>query len=241
MPQLRILIADDDPKVYETFSRWLSVAKKPWILEAASNGQKALAALQKRKFDITILGYRMPGLTGLEVLKTITRQGILTKVIMLTGFVTHKVAFQAAKLGAVDFLLKPVLPAELSKRIEEVLRTMCPPPHILAEKLDGLLKTDFNKPTLTFADVYRHFGISKSYASKLFREHLETSFTQRLAYHRLEHAKHLLTTTEHPIYLISELCGFKNPARFSTTFSKIEGVSPKKFRQISGPEDKKWT
>jgi AraC-like DNA-binding protein len=84
-----------------------------------------------------------------------------------------------------------------------------------------------------------HFGLSKSYVWKLFKG-LNATFTQRLAFHRVEKAKNLLLQTNEPIYVIAELCGFRNQSRLSEVFFRVVGESPKRFRQHYRPDEIDW-
>jgi DNA-binding NtrC family response regulator len=82
----------------------------------AANGQQALAACERRHFDVAIVDMNMPGLSGLELLERLKSANYETEVIMLTGQGTIETAVQAMKLGAVDFLTKPFPLPDLEQR-----------------------------------------------------------------------------------------------------------------------------
>ena len=101
----RVLIVDDEPMLRRTMSDRL----KFWdcTTEEAANGEDALALLAKSSFDLVLLDIKMPGINGLEVLRTMRERKDLTDVVVLTAHASVEAAVEAVKNGAVDFLLKP--------------------------------------------------------------------------------------------------------------------------------------
>ena len=89
------------------------LAGKPYQVDTASSGNEALDFMKKAFFDIVILDLKMPGLSGMEVLKKIKEDNPETIVIVITGFATVESAVEAMKGGAYDFLPKPFNPDEL--------------------------------------------------------------------------------------------------------------------------------
>ncbi len=83
------------------------------------NGSKALELLEKEEFDVLLLDMNMPGLDGIDVLKSIKSQEIPTEVIILTAHATVMTAVEAMKLGAYDYLMKPFKIIELAPVIEK--------------------------------------------------------------------------------------------------------------------------
>ncbi len=116
----RILLVDDDPGVREAMSAFLRRAG--YDVSVADSGEAALARAEADPFDIVVSDLKMPGMTGIELLETLRRQGNTTPFVLLTAFGTVQTAVAAMKSGAVDFLLKPFLPAQL----ERILRSCLP-------------------------------------------------------------------------------------------------------------------
>jgi transcriptional regulator GlxA family with amidase domain len=104
-------------------------------------------------------------------------------------------------------------------------------PHVRAERLDKYLEERATDPTLKMRDLCHRFGVSRSHISRLFREHLHTSFEERRAYHRVQMAKRLLKFTDDPLKTIAPQCGFRNEQRLSETFHRVEGMSPGQYRE----------
>jgi DNA-binding NtrC family response regulator len=114
---MKILIADDEKNIRELLRDELLTSASH--VAVAENGLKALELLEKEEFDILLLDISMPEMDGIEVLKKLKGQDILTEVIILTAHATIKTAVEAMKLGAYDYLLKPFKIAELQPVLEK--------------------------------------------------------------------------------------------------------------------------
>lgn len=119
MTSLRVLIVDDDRRLYELLSTYLE--ENGVVCTHAPEGQTALSAIPSGGFDAVILDVMMPGPDGLSVLKKI-RESSGVPIIMLTakGDETDRVV--GLELGADDYMAKPFSPRELLARIKAVLR-----------------------------------------------------------------------------------------------------------------------
>lgn len=101
-----VLIVDDDP----TLRRALSDRIKFWGHSSteADSGESALEIVKKKAFDLVLLDLKMRGLTGIEVLEQMKQMDLGADVVLLTAHSTVESAVKAIRLGAADFLLKPV-------------------------------------------------------------------------------------------------------------------------------------
>jgi DNA-binding NtrC family response regulator len=104
----KVLVVDDEEIVRRSYTRLLNQAR--CSAEAASNGTEALRALTRQPFDVVLLDLRMPGADGLSVLKSIRSQSPEAEVIVITGYPTIETAKEAVRLGAYEYLAKPVEP-----------------------------------------------------------------------------------------------------------------------------------
>jgi DNA-binding NtrC family response regulator len=109
----RVLVVDDDEVVRLSYQRSLQVANSNVEVDAALNGEDALQALEHKRFDVVLLDLRMPGMDGMSVLKSIKRDWPMSGVVVITGYPTIEGAKEAMRLGAYDYLAKPVSPAEV--------------------------------------------------------------------------------------------------------------------------------
>ncbi len=100
-----ILIVDDEPMLRRTMSDRM----KFWDCSTneASTGEEALEMLGKKSYDLVLLDLKMPGIGGIEVLKTMRERDDTTDVVVLTAHGSVEAAVEAIQAGATDFLLKP--------------------------------------------------------------------------------------------------------------------------------------
>jgi two-component system, NtrC family, response regulator HydG len=114
-----LLVADDDPGLRESLERTLT--REGYRVVLASDGRAALERVQAGGIDLIVTDLRMPGLTGLELLRA--AKAILpdVDVILLTAFGTVEEAVKAMKDGAYDFLTKPFRREQLIKLIDKAL------------------------------------------------------------------------------------------------------------------------
>lgn len=115
---MRILVVDDDPIQREMLRGFL--ANQGYEVLSTSNGEEALDIFQKRAINLTLLDHRMPGITGDEVLARMKAINPLTRAILITAFGDVQTAVTVLKLGADDFLEKPVNLSSLLDKIREI-------------------------------------------------------------------------------------------------------------------------
>jgi DNA-binding response OmpR family regulator len=115
----RILIVDDEPNVRLVFRTALETAG--YTVSEAADGHEALASLGINGADLVLLDLRMPGLDGMAVLRRLRDAGDNVLVVIITAHGSIPDAVAAMKLGAIDFLSKPIMPNELRRVVQEVL------------------------------------------------------------------------------------------------------------------------
>jgi DNA-binding NtrC family response regulator len=112
MSERKVLVADDDAKTRAQFSEFLE--HEGYIVDTAENGEQATTLLQQDFYDVAIIDLNMPKVDGMTVLKDLVDHQQDTVGIIMTGYATIRNAVEAMKLGAYDYLAKPV-------KMEEVL------------------------------------------------------------------------------------------------------------------------
>jgi DNA-binding NtrC family response regulator len=115
-----ILLADDEATFRETFTKVLE--EEGFAVTAVCDGKEAMAAILKRPYALAILDIQMPGSDGISVLREITAVRPQTRVIMVTAYGTVEMAVEAIKLGASDYVMKPVNFEEMLTKIRQHLR-----------------------------------------------------------------------------------------------------------------------
>ena len=88
------------------------------VVHAAFTGEEGLRLLDAEPVDVAVIDLKMPGMSGLEVLRRIRAEKPGVRVILLTGHATMESGLEGMKLGAEDFLLKPQDPEDLLRKIE---------------------------------------------------------------------------------------------------------------------------
>ncbi len=113
----RVLLVDDEEDFIETLAKRLKV--RGLKVSSATRGKDALELTTKKNFDIVVLDLSMPEMDGLETLKKIKEKDPDVEIIMLSGHGTVRSSTKAIKMGAEDFLEKPVDIRELIGKISE--------------------------------------------------------------------------------------------------------------------------
>jgi len=115
----RILVVDDEPIVCESCQRILQ--EEGYEVECTLSGKEAFEKMRENPFDIVITDLKMPGIDGMEVLKTFRKSYPDVIVIMITGYSTVETAVEAMKVGAFDYIPKPFTPDEVSVVVKKAL------------------------------------------------------------------------------------------------------------------------
>ena len=118
-PQNTILIVDDENHLRRSLS--LILQKENYHVETAANAEDALDCLQEHQYDLMFLDLNMPGMTGIELLVEVHRKYPRMPVLILTAHGALESAIQAVRLGARDYLIKPVEPVLILTRVAEIL------------------------------------------------------------------------------------------------------------------------
>lgn len=109
-----VLIVDDDTIVRESLKDWL---QDTYDVTTASTGKEALENIHKQDFDILVIDVRLPGKDGVHVLREAKEIKPHIQSIIMTAYPTVDLAIDAMKLGAVDYLVKPIDPYKLEQLI----------------------------------------------------------------------------------------------------------------------------
>ena len=121
----RILIVDDEPNVRLVFRTALEAAG--YNVEEAEDGDTALDRLEWSPADLILLDLKMPGIDGMETLQRLREAGNDVPVVIVTAHGSIPDAVAAMRLGAIDFLSKPLRPEALRKVVGDVVRRSAAP------------------------------------------------------------------------------------------------------------------
>ena len=116
----RLLLVEDDPTLRQALT--FNLAREGYEVATAADGEAALEAARSERLDLVLLDVMLPGMSGVEVLRVLRRDGVATPVIILSAKGDEIDRVVGLKVGADDYVAKPFSRPELLARIEAVLR-----------------------------------------------------------------------------------------------------------------------
>lgn len=241
---IKLLIADDEDIIRNGIAKYIQLHTDRFDkIYLAANGQEAVDIIFRDKPDIMFLDVQMPLMDGIEVMQEAKRAGILPYTMILSGYDEFKYCQQALRLGAREYLLKPVRSSDILQMVnrvaDELFGTQKKIPVEPAEEKNHLveLAKDYVEEhyyeNLMQTDVAQKVGISAGYLSTLFQKQLSKGFIDYLNEVRIEHACTYLQQNYLKTYEIAYKVGFKDEKYFSKVFKKIKGQSPSEYRKAN--------
>jgi two-component system response regulator HydG len=115
----KLLVIDDDVDICLLLSRFLT--KNGFLVSTAHSGAKALEILKKETFDLVLCDFRLGDTDGTEILAKIKEINPAIAVIIITGYLDIKIAVKVIKLGAYDYVTKPLFPEEILLTVKKAL------------------------------------------------------------------------------------------------------------------------
>ncbi|HEY3382415.1 MAG TPA: ATP-binding protein [Vicinamibacterales bacterium] len=160
METLRVLVVDDETGMRMAIARVLSTftvrvgdqteAAVNFDVQTAETGEEALERMAAAVPDIVLLDLKLPGISGLDVLRQISERNIQTLTVMITAYATLETAIDATKRGAHDFLPKPFTPDELRVAVRRVVK------HLMVQRQARQLALEKRQVRFQFISVLGH-------------------------------------------------------------------------------------
>lgn len=122
MAKNKILVVDDEAIVRESIRDWLKLSN--YDVSTAETGEEALAMIEGQDFNVMVLDIRLPGESGLSVLDKAKAIRPKLKSIIITAYPSEDTVMECKKLGAIDYLIKPLRPEDLERLIRETIDSM---------------------------------------------------------------------------------------------------------------------
>lgn len=240
---IKLLIADDEDTIRNGIAKYIQLHTDRFDkIYLAANGQEALEIIFRTKPDIMFLDVQMPLKDGIEVMQEAKRAGILPYTMILSAYDEFKYCQQALRLGAREYLLKPVRSSDILQMVNHAAD------ELFGTEENGSIGTTEEKNSIVelareyveehyyenimLADVAQKVGISTGYLSTLFQKQLSKGFVDYLNEIRIEHACTYLRQNSLKTYEIAYKVGFKDEKYFSKVFKKITGQSPSEYRKL---------
>ena len=154
----KILIVDDDVAFGVMLKTWFQ--KNNWETILASNLEQALSLSKAAQYDLILSDLRLPDGDGIMFLTSLREKKITTPFIIMTGYADVQTAVNAIKLGAFDYLKKPITPTILEQKIVSALSQETSTPTVGAKaKAENLTKTMVKGGSSVIQRVYKHVAL----------------------------------------------------------------------------------
>ena len=251
----RILIVEDTPEVALYMSRQLSPDYKYYY---AANGKEGLEKAERLVPDVIITDVMMPDMDGFDMCRQVRNTELLNHipVIMVTAKATHEDRLRGLEAGADAYLEKPFYADELNVRVEKLLEQR----NLLRQKYSQEVEEekehereqessfvhDANKIFLAkVTDAVRdmlkegkidydmlayNLCLSRAQLNRKIKAITGYTTTDLILQIRISIAKHLLDSTDEPIWSIAMKCGMDNDSYFCTLFKKSTGITPLQYK-----------
>jgi YesN/AraC family two-component response regulator len=251
----KILIADEEMLERELLETLLERQFPNRIqCRMAENGRRAVDIAALWGADILVMNPELPGMSGLDAARQILSQRPECKVIFVTGGKVFQHAYEALKLGACDYILKPVNAGELERGIRRAmeqleaasrLETLGPIPELTAEgtgveknsllmaKVKQYLQHNYMLCNISLDSVSAILNLNASYFSAQFKRCFGINFVDYLTDLRIRAAKDLLQDPMHSAAEIGRMVGYESANYFARAFKKKTGMTPMEYRRCS--------
>lgn len=239
---IKLLIADDEDTIRNGIGKYIQLHTDRFDkIFLAGNGRETVDIIFRDKPDIMFLDVQMPLMDGIEVMQEANRAVILPYTMILSAYDEFKYCQQALRLGAKEYLLKPVRSSDIlqmvNRAVDELfgvqedakIKPMEEKNH-LVELAKEYMEEHYYE-NLMLIDVAQKEGISPGYLSTLFQKQLSKGFIDYLNEIRIEHACSYLQQNYLKTYEIAYKVGFKDEKYFSKVFKKLKGRSPSEYRR----------
>ncbi|WP_077617564.1 response regulator transcription factor [Bacillus sinesaloumensis] len=243
----QILLVEDERWVRTVIRKTIEKTGLPFqVAQELKNGLEAYDWLAQHQVDLVLTDVRMPAMDGISLMKEVRRREMETDIIIISGHDDFAYTQQAIRLGAFDYLLKPVEQEGMTETLNKWLlkkvtrnaqdiRDNQPTADVneLSPIEQVLLYIDQSTTKdVSLAEAAEKVHLSTTYFCKLFKKETGTNYSDYIVNIRLKEAARLLEQTSLRISEIAERLGYADLAYFSNCFKKQNGITPSQFRKI---------
>jgi len=252
----QILIVDDDTVLTD---RYIESLSDTYRIVTVGSGRVAVERVKRRNdVDLAVIEYRLPDMSGIDVMKEIKDFAPSVLVIIATAYGDEEVAVEAFRSGARDYLKKPFSISEISAKIDFYLalrhadqqrrKNILPGPDTpelpgkqpSAVTLSQYLKiqkavrfiNDNYRTDIRLDDVAGEAGMSPAHFSRIFKKVMGLPYQGYLNGRRITKAKKLLRTSAQSVTEIAVYLGFADPTGFGRIFKKLTSHTPSAYRSL---------
>ena len=252
----RIVIADDENAEREILSDILTRHFGQGVdIRCVENGRQAVTMVTISEADIVLMDIEMPGLSGIEAARQIKAESPDVKMIFVTAFPLFSYAQEAVKLGASDYILKPVNSDDVIASVQRAMdqreaerqlsqvaeRTIKAPEEVeeanqLISKVKKYLQHNYMNVDISLDSVSNIVSLNPTYFSALFKKETGVNFLDYLTDLRIQAARSLLTDPLRSTSEIASMVGYDSAGYFARAFKKRTGMTPTEYRKKCGKE-----
>ena len=250
---IKILIADDEHLERELLTDIICRRMEHEAqVRTAENGRRAVDVAALWGADLILMDIEMPGMSGIDAARLILDQRPQTKVIFITAYSLFSYAHEAVRLGACDYILKPVgaddveravrraaAQAETQRQLEELARAggtqdsdtdNSDKVSLMMSKVKSYLQHNYMYD-LSLDTVSEILNLSPSYFSVQFKRSFGVNFLDYLTDLRIQAAKELLCDPLRSTAEVASMVGYESASYFTRIFKKKTGLTPTEYRR----------
>ena len=227
---INVYIADDEVWITLGLKKLLEkLDMDVYVVGTANNGVTAKEEISHFKPDVVFTDIRMPGLSGLELLKAIPDVSPDSKVVIISGYAEFSYAKEAVQHHAYDYLVKPIKEEDLrrvmtsiiSDRGEEGSEEKAPGLDRMIDNVVSDIREHYMED-ISLTSLASKYKLSMGRLSEMIKEHLRVNFSDYIASLRIQRAKELLQDDSLSIQEIAEIVGYNDYFYFTKVFKKVE-------------------
>lgn len=246
----KVMLVEDDEAVRYVYSKMKSWGKYGFeIVQEAENGAYALEKIKKNPVEVVITDIRMPFMDGISLMKNVIEKYPNILFVFISSYNEFEYAREGLRLGAVDYVIKPMSDDDLDKVLQrvtgflkeqnknsvmELVNKIVPEntlqTDILMQKVCQYLEDNMHQ-NRTMEDLAEAMDLNKDYLGKQIKS--KTGITFRNLYNqiKMEYAKPLMKSGQYKVYEVSELLGYTSADYFTQLFKNVVGETPAEYKK----------
>jgi two-component system nitrate/nitrite response regulator NarL len=138
---ITVVVVDDHPFYRDGVSRGLSMSGRIRVVGEADDGRTGLELIREREPQVAVVDMQMPDLTGLDVVRAVVRDGLPTRVLLLSAFTDAAIIYESLQEGAAGYLPKDTSRADIVAAVDRVAKGHVVVPPALTEALVGQIRS----------------------------------------------------------------------------------------------------
>ena len=236
MQQYSVLLVDDEEDVIRVIMKKIDWERMGFtVIGYAHNGVEALEMVEECVPDVVLTDIKMPYMDGLAMSRKLKERYQNIKIIIFSGFDEFEYAKQCIGLGITDYLLKPIVRADIQSACKKAIHELDSQP-IHAEqsspidmpsdmdRIKQYIMENYHDSSLNLTAIAQEFGYNPSYLSRRFKADCGQNISDYITTCRMEKAKKCLASRM-LMYMTAKEVGIPDPNYFGKCFKKYTGSS----------------